>query len=68
MISRLLSRPDLKDLKGINYSDVHLRRLIAAQKFPRALKASGSTRGMNFWFEHEIDQHLEHAKENAAPG
>jgi len=68
MISRLLTRHELKTLKGIHYSPQHLDRLAKTGKFPRPFKPSGSPRGLNHWWEHEIDQHLENcAKQNAGP-
>ncbi len=49
---RLLSREDLKNLKGIDYSYPHLWRLIRAGRFPKQIKIGGR----NLWAEHEIDR------------
>ena len=49
---RLLSRVELKSVKGIDYSKAHLHRLIRAGKFPRPIKL-GENR--NAWIEEEID-------------
>ena len=52
---RLLSRVELKSVKGIDYSKAHLHRLIRAGKFPRPIKL-GENR--NAWIEEEIDSHI----------
>jgi predicted DNA-binding transcriptional regulator AlpA len=63
----LLSFPELKSRKGINYSRQHIARLVRAKRFPQPVKLSGSPTGANSWFDDEIDEHLERrAAERAA--
>jgi prophage regulatory protein len=61
---RLLSFPELKTRKGIQYSRQHIHRLVKAKKFPKPLKLSGSPTGGNTWLEDEIDRHLEECAAN----
>jgi prophage regulatory protein len=56
---RLLSFPQLRTEKGIDYSRQHIHRLIRAGKFPRPIKLSGMEGGANKWLEDEIDRHVE---------
>ena len=53
--SRILLYHELKSLKGIPYSRVHVRRLEKAGEFPRRIQIS---RGRMGWYEHEIDEWL----------
>ena len=50
--SRWLTYDELKTLKGISYSRIHLKRLEEEGKFPKRIK-SGSRR---YWWEHQIDE------------
>jgi prophage regulatory protein len=58
--SRLLKFDELKDLKGISYTRVHLLRLEKLGKFPRRVRLSDVTVK---WDEDEIDAWVE-AKKN----
>ena len=51
---------DLREI-GIDYSDVHLRRLEKAGTFPRRFKLdpNGGPHGAVGWNVPEIDQHIE---------
>jgi predicted DNA-binding transcriptional regulator AlpA len=51
---RLLSRQDLKSLKGIDYSASQLWRLMRLGKFPKQVKIGDK----NLWPEHEIDRFI----------
>jgi prophage regulatory protein len=53
---RVLVYPELKPVKGIGYSESHLRRLVKAGLFPKPIRL-GSNRIA--WPEHEVDAHLE---------
>jgi len=53
---RMLTYPELKSMKGIPYSRVHIRRLRLAGAFPQAVKLGGNTLA---WVEAEIDDWLE---------
>ena len=52
---RLLSRVELKTVKGVNFSRSQLGRLIKAGKFPKPVKL-GENR--NAWPDAEIDHHI----------
>jgi prophage regulatory protein len=52
---RLLRFPDLKALKGIPYSRMHIDRLEKAGQFPKRVHLSSMTVA---WVEEEIDAHL----------
>jgi prophage regulatory protein len=52
---RILSYDELRPLKGIPYSKVHLWRLEREQKFPKRVPLSESRHG---WLESEIDDWL----------
>jgi prophage regulatory protein len=52
---RVILYRELKSRKGIPYSRVHLRRLEAADKFPKSFKLGENTIA---WDEDDIDQHL----------
>jgi len=54
--SRMLTSADLKNVKGISYSPVHIGRLEKMGKFPRHFKLNPRSRGRNFWWEHEVDE------------
>jgi prophage regulatory protein len=54
--------------KGINYSRVHLWRLIRAGRFPAPMKLSGDPNGRNAWDETEIDQHIANRKAERSGG
>ncbi len=60
---RLYRLPDLRKV-GIDYSDVHLRRLEQAGKFPRRFKMipGSGPHGAVAWDALEIDEHIEGAK------
>lgn len=51
---RLLDYDGLLE-KGINYSRVHLWRLVVAERFPRPVKGAGKG---NAWLESEIDEFI----------
>jgi prophage regulatory protein len=52
---RLLRRTELKSLKGIPWSDMHLGRLEKRGEFPRRVRLGANTVG---WLESEIDAFL----------
>jgi prophage regulatory protein len=52
---RLLSSDELRPLKGIPYSKVHLWRLEREQRFPKRVPLGESRHG---WIESEIDDWL----------
>ena len=52
---RILTFPDLKNLKGIFYSRRYLRDLCEAGKFPQPVPISAARIG---WVEEEVDQWL----------
>jgi predicted DNA-binding transcriptional regulator AlpA len=49
--SRWLSYKELKLLKGISYSRIHLKRLEDGEKFPKRVKTGARI----YWLEHQID-------------
>jgi prophage regulatory protein len=49
---RILRRWELRERKGIDYSDMHLGRLEKAGQFPRRFKLGKNSVG---WLEHEVD-------------
>jgi prophage regulatory protein len=49
---RLLGYDDLKPVKGVNFSKVHLWRLERAGKFPKRVRLGQSRYG---WLDSEID-------------
>lgn len=53
---RMLDRKDLREKKGIKYSDVHIARLEKAKRFPRHVALGGNRK---VWVEAEIDQWLQ---------
>ena len=59
MPKRIDRYPDLR-AKGIPYSDVHLRRLEDADKFPKRFKLNPGSgpQGAVGWDAGEIDDHL----------
>jgi prophage regulatory protein len=50
--SRWLSYKELKPLKGISYSRIHLKRLEDAGKFPKRIECGARV----YWCEHEVDE------------
>jgi prophage regulatory protein len=56
MAARLLSYPELKEEKGIRWSDQHLGRLERAGRFPKRVRIGPKTVG---WLEDEIDAHTD---------
>ena len=52
---RVISTDQLKPLKGIPYTDDHLRRLVKQGRFPAPIKLGP---GKNAWLETEIDDWL----------
>jgi prophage regulatory protein len=50
--SRWLSYKELKPLKGISYSRIHLKRLEDDGKFPKRIDTGARV----YWWEHEIDE------------
>ena len=50
--SRWLSYKELKSLKGISYSRIHLKRLEDAGKFPKRIECGARV----YWCEHEVDE------------
>ena len=54
--SRILTYPELKSLKGINFCRQHLDRLEKAGKFPRRIQISPARIG---WLESEVDAWLQ---------
>jgi prophage regulatory protein len=53
---KFLLFPDLKALKGIPYSRMHIDRLEKVGAFPKRVRLSSMTVA---WVEQEIDAHLE---------
>jgi prophage regulatory protein len=60
--SRLLTFNELKTLKGISYTRIHLERLEKANKFPKRIKIGARV----YWYEHEIDEWIQ-SKADARP-
>ncbi len=65
---RFLRFPELRALKGIPYSRMHVDRLEKAGQFPKRVRLSSMTVA---WIEEEIDDHIatkvaERAKVQAA--
>jgi prophage regulatory protein len=52
---RLLTFPELKPRKGINFSAQWTSKLIRDGLFPRPIKLGSGPNGTNFWIEAEID-------------
>jgi predicted DNA-binding transcriptional regulator AlpA len=52
---RLLSFKDLKLTRGIIHGRVHIRKLVAAGKFPAPIRTGERSLA---WFEDEIDAYL----------
>jgi prophage regulatory protein len=52
----LLTYPELKSKKGIDFTPQHINRLEDDGKFPRHFKLNPGGRGKNFWWEHQIDE------------
>jgi predicted DNA-binding transcriptional regulator AlpA len=52
---RLLTRAELKDIKGISFCPTHLRRLIKRKAFPAPVRLGERKR---FWDEAVIDAYL----------
>ena len=52
---KVLSYPELREKKGIVWSQPHIYRMIRAGKFPRPIKLGESTTA---WIEAEIDSWL----------
>jgi prophage regulatory protein len=50
----LLQYRDLK-AKGVDYSKIHVWRLIKAGRFPKPFKLTDSPGARNYWDEREID-------------
>jgi prophage regulatory protein len=57
-VPRLLSFQELKSKKGINFSREHVRRLMKAHRFPKAIKLGDAPNGRVAWSESEIDDWL----------
>jgi len=55
---RLIRFNDLKPMKGIHYTRVHLYRLEAAGKFPKRLRVQEGGHAVA-WLEREIDEYIE---------
>jgi predicted DNA-binding transcriptional regulator AlpA len=55
---RLLTLPDLKTVKGINYTPQWINELIRKGLFPAPFKMGEGSTGRNFWTEEVIDEHL----------
>jgi prophage regulatory protein len=53
MTMRVLSFPELRELKGIIWSRPHVHRLMDAGKFPRPIKLGKNTAA---WLEDDIDK------------
>ena len=53
---KILRFPELKRIKGIPWSNVHLRRLEKVEKFPGRVNLADATVG---WIESEIDDWIE---------
>lgn len=61
---KVLRYRELKDLKGINYSREHLRRLEMAGSFPKRVQLGENSVA---WIEEEIDKWIEgRAKQRSA--
>ena len=60
--SRLLTYKELKSLKGVSYTRLHLDRLEKAGTFPTRIKIGARV----YWYEHEIDEWIQ-GKANARP-
>ena len=58
-MSRLLTYPELKALKGVSFSNVHLKRLEDLEQFPGRIKTGSGSNGSVAWLESEIDQWIE---------
>ena len=50
--SRWLTYDELRTLKGISYSRIHLKRLEVAGKFPKRVECGARV----YWWEHQIDE------------
>ena len=53
---KILRFPELKQIKGIPWSSVHIRRLEKAERFPGRVNLAEATVG---WIEAEVDDWLE---------
>lgn len=53
---KMLSYPELKTLKGVPYSRVHIDRLEKAGQFPRRVRLSANCVA---WREDEVDEFLD---------
>jgi prophage regulatory protein len=63
-VSKLLSPDDLRTVKGIRFSRMHLHRLVKAGKFPAPVKIGANT---NSFLEDEVDRWIiARAKERGA--
>jgi prophage regulatory protein len=57
-VPRLLSFPELRAVKGITYSREHIRRLMKARRFPRAVKLGDAPNARVAWSEQEVDEYV----------
>jgi prophage regulatory protein len=55
MSRRLLTYPELKELKGVDYTRQHLGRMEQKGLWPKRVQYGPGRIG---WFEDEIDEHL----------
>ncbi len=54
-MNRFIRFPELRERKGVPFSNVHLRRLEAAGEFPRRVRIGNGSGGSVAWLEAEID-------------
>ncbi len=52
---RLITFAELKSLKGIGYSRVHIARLMKLGQFPQHVSIGEAANGHKAWLEEEID-------------
>ena len=55
---RLITHAELRTLKGIPFSRVHIYRLVKAGKFPRPISMGGASNARNLYVEDEIDEYI----------
>jgi predicted DNA-binding transcriptional regulator AlpA len=55
---KVLTREDLRTIKGIPWTRQHLFRKVHANEFPRPLKLGNGPQAWNVWVETEVDAWL----------
>jgi len=65
---KVLTRDELRRLKGIPWGRQHLARKVQANEFPRPFKLGNGAQAWNVWLETEIDAWIAQraAERNAA--